>query len=68
MRVMWACAIALLVVVACTGCASYDEWKCGGRGWMLRDGQCEGFGSSGFRYQRLDPETARRIEAGKGGK
>lgn len=61
---------ALLLVAAAlvAGCASYDEWKCGGRGWMIRDGMCEGFGSSGFRYQVLDPETARTIERGRGGK
>jgi hypothetical protein len=49
-----------LLMVCCAafatiaGCAGYDEWRCGGRGYVIREGQCQGFGD-GYTYRKFEP-------------
>lgn len=62
--------VALLCGALVSGCATYDESRCGGRGYVIREGMCEGFGPSGFRWERFAPRNTllgmqHRLEAGK---
>lgn len=44
----------LTAIIACSGCAGMDEHRCGGRGFHIRDGQCEGYGDN-FQWKRFPP-------------
>jgi len=52
-------AASLAWMVVLSGCAGFDEYKCG-PGYAYTNGQCRGMGR-GFTMQVLDPETARML-------
>jgi len=54
LRTMFFAVLTFAVIVLFSGCASTDEHLCGGRGYVLRDGACQGFGE-GFVFQKFPP-------------
>lgn len=58
-------AAVLTLLVALSGCAGFDEYKCGSRGWAYRDGQCHGMGATGFTWQVVHPDVARELSKGR---
>jgi len=45
-------AVGGVVILLATGCAGYDEWKCG-PGYAYRDGVCKGFGAGFTNHERF---------------
>lgn len=60
----WCIVAGFLFTLLLSGCAGYDEHKCGGRLLDYRNGMCVGYGG-GFSHQSLHPDVAREIERGR---